>query len=143
MLHIVSLDLSTGVTFKNIASCLALHSCPPKLLPQVMIHLSAPRIIGVPRCMGFIRNLLLQSFFLRHYQSLLEPQGSFCFLVEKQATFGSPSFILRLIWFMPSSFFYTAMISSLKVGTRTMLNNARLGSTRVLDSSPVMRVAGK
>jgi hypothetical protein len=32
--------------------------------------------------MGFIQNLLLQSFFQRHYQSLLEPQGSFHILAE-------------------------------------------------------------
>jgi hypothetical protein len=35
------------------------------------------------------------------------------------------------------------MISSLKVGIRVMLNNDRLGSTRVLDSSLVKRTAGK
>jgi hypothetical protein len=47
-----------------------------------MIHLSAPRMNGVPRYMGFMQNILLQSFFLRHYQSLLEQQGSFCILTE-------------------------------------------------------------
>jgi hypothetical protein len=35
------------------------------------------------------------------------------------------------------------MISSLNVGVRVMLNNDRLGSTRVLDSSPVEHAAGK
>jgi hypothetical protein len=35
------------------------------------------------------------------------------------------------------------MISSLKVGVRVMLNNDRLGSTQVLDSSPVKHVASK
>jgi hypothetical protein len=35
------------------------------------------------------------------------------------------------------------MVSSLKVGVRVMLNNDRLGSTRVLDSYPVKRTAGK
>jgi hypothetical protein len=32
--------------------------------------------------MGFIQNLLLQSFSLRHYQSLLETQGFFYILTE-------------------------------------------------------------
>jgi hypothetical protein len=32
--------------------------------------------------MGFIQNLLLQSFLLRHYQYLLEPQGSSHILIE-------------------------------------------------------------
>jgi hypothetical protein len=65
-------DLPAGITLRNIVSCLALHSCPPKLLPQVMIHLGAPRMNGVPQCLGFIQNLL-QSLFLGHYQSLFEP----------------------------------------------------------------------
>jgi hypothetical protein len=47
-----------------------------------MVHLSAPRMNGIPLCMGFIQNLLLQIFLLMHYQSLLEPQGSFRILVE-------------------------------------------------------------
>jgi hypothetical protein len=47
-----------------------------------MIYLSAPRMHGLPRCMGFIQNLLFQSLFPRQYQSLLEPQGSFRILME-------------------------------------------------------------
>jgi hypothetical protein len=35
------------------------------------------------------------------------------------------------------------MISSLKVGVSVMLNNDKMGSTRVMDSSAVKRVAGK
>jgi hypothetical protein len=35
------------------------------------------------------------------------------------------------------------MISSLMVGVRMMLNNDRLGNTRVLDSSPVRPTTGK
>jgi hypothetical protein len=37
---------------------------------------------GVPRCMGFIQNLLLESFSLGHYQPFLEPYGPFCILVK-------------------------------------------------------------
>jgi hypothetical protein len=47
-----------------------------------MIHLSATRMNGIPRCMGFVQNLLFQSLFPRHYQSLLELQGSFRTLTE-------------------------------------------------------------
>jgi hypothetical protein len=57
-----------------------------------MVHLGAPRMNGVPRCISFIQNFLLQSFFLGHYQSILEPQGSFCILAETsdlQVTFHS------------------------------------------------------
>jgi hypothetical protein len=35
------------------------------------------------------------------------------------------------------------MISDLKFGVRVMLHNDRLGTTRVLDSSPVKRTTGK
>jgi hypothetical protein len=35
------------------------------------------------------------------------------------------------------------MISALKVGVRVMLNKDWLGNTRVLDSSPVKRIASK
>jgi hypothetical protein len=35
------------------------------------------------------------------------------------------------------------MIIAFKVGMRVMLNNDRLGNTRVLDSSPVKRTTGK
>jgi hypothetical protein len=35
------------------------------------------------------------------------------------------------------------MISVLKAGVRVMLNNDRLGNTRVLDSSPVKHTADK
>jgi hypothetical protein len=47
-----------------------------------MVHLSAPRMNGVPRCVGFSQNLLLQCLCPRHYQYLLEPQGSFRILAE-------------------------------------------------------------
>jgi hypothetical protein len=38
-----------------------------------MIHLGAPRMNGVPRCMGFIQNLSLESFSLSCNQPFLEP----------------------------------------------------------------------
>jgi hypothetical protein len=47
-----------------------------------MIHLGAPMMNGVPRHMGFIQNLLLQSLFLWYNQPFLEPQGPFRILVE-------------------------------------------------------------
>jgi hypothetical protein len=47
-----------------------------------MIHLSARRMNGVPQCMGFIQNFILESFSLRHYQPLLELYYSFRILTE-------------------------------------------------------------
>jgi hypothetical protein len=59
-----------------------------------MIHLSATRMNGVPRCMGFIQNLLLQSFFIRYNEPLFEPQGPFRILAQTsdlRVTFWHPS----------------------------------------------------
>jgi hypothetical protein len=39
--HMIDLNPSTCVAFCNIASSLALHSSPPKLCFQIMIHLCA------------------------------------------------------------------------------------------------------
>jgi hypothetical protein len=47
------------------------------------------------------------------------------------------------MWAIPASFFWEAMISPLKVGVRVMLNNDKSDNTRVLDSSPIERTAGK
>jgi hypothetical protein len=141
-LHIISPDLPTGIAFRNVTGCFTLHSCPPRLLPQVMIHLSAPRMNEIPRCMGFIQNLLFQSLFPRHYRPLLELQGSLGILMETSdlwvTFFHSSLNMIHAIVILLSS-----MISSLKDGVRVMLNNDTLGSTRVLDSSPVKRTAGK
>jgi hypothetical protein len=41
------------------------------------------------------------------------------------------------MWAMPSSFFYTAMISSLNMGVRVMLYSDRSDNTQMLNSSPI------
>jgi hypothetical protein len=46
-----------------------------------MIHLSAPRMNGLPQRMGFIQNLLLESFSPWQNKPFLEPQGLFRILV--------------------------------------------------------------
>jgi hypothetical protein len=51
--------------------------------------------------------------------------------------------ILHLMWPMPSSLFYAAMISLFKVGVRVMLNNDKSGNMQVLDSSPIRCTADK
>jgi hypothetical protein len=91
-----SLHLSAGIILRNIASYLVLHSCPPKLLSQVVIHLSGSRMDGVPRRMGFVKILFFNCSFLGTTSLSLNhkvPSAS----SWKQATFGSPSRILLLI----------------------------------------------
>jgi hypothetical protein len=59
-----------------------------------MIHLGATRVNRVPQSMSFIQNLLFECCFLRHNQSILEPQDSFCILMETSnlwITFSYPS----------------------------------------------------
>jgi hypothetical protein len=54
----IGLDPSTHVTFCNIVSGLTLHSSPPELCFQVMIHLRAAGVDGIFGCMSLIENLL-------------------------------------------------------------------------------------
>jgi hypothetical protein len=56
----ICLDPSTSVAFCNIASSLALHSCPPELHFQIMVHLNIARMNIILGCMSFIKDLLLQ-----------------------------------------------------------------------------------
>jgi hypothetical protein len=56
--HMIGLDPLTLVAFCNIASGLTLHSSPPELHLQIMIHLCAVGLDGVLRSMSFIKYLL-------------------------------------------------------------------------------------
>jgi hypothetical protein len=47
-----------------------------------MIHLGTTRMNTVPRGMHLIHSLLLQGFFLRHNQPILEPQCAFYIFEE-------------------------------------------------------------
>jgi hypothetical protein len=73
-----------------------------------MIHLSAPRMNGIPRCMDFVQNRLFQSLFPRHYHSLLELQGSFCILMEtcdlRVTFFHSSLNVIHAFIILPSSY---------------------------------------
>jgi hypothetical protein len=60
MPHMISLDPSTRITLRNIASSLALHTGPPELCLQNMIHLCAARVDGVFGSVSFIKYLLAQ-----------------------------------------------------------------------------------
>jgi hypothetical protein len=56
--HMISLDPSTRVTFRNIASSLTLHMSPRELCLQIMIHLCAARVDGIFGSVSFIEYLL-------------------------------------------------------------------------------------
>jgi hypothetical protein len=71
--HMIILDPSTHVRFCNIASSLTLHSSPPELCFQIMIHLRATRVDGIFRSMSLIENLLAQLMVLWKNQAVFEP----------------------------------------------------------------------
>jgi hypothetical protein len=142
MFHVVGLYLPVGITLRQIGSYLMFHSCPPELLPQILIHLGTTQMNRVPRSMSFIKNFLFEaSFFGTRKLSLnhIVPSAS----SRKQASFGSLSHILLLIYPMTLSCFCAAMISHLKVGVRVMLNNNKSGNTRVPGSSLLEQTTGK
>jgi hypothetical protein len=58
MSHMISLDSSTCIAFCNIASSLTLHSSPPELRFQIMIHLCTARVDRIFASMSFIKYLL-------------------------------------------------------------------------------------
>jgi hypothetical protein len=56
--HMISLDPSTRVTFRNIVSSLVFHTGPPKLCLTIMIHLCAAWVDGIFGSVSFIKYLL-------------------------------------------------------------------------------------
>jgi type IV secretory pathway VirB6-like protein len=81
-LHVINHDLPAGITFRQIVSYLALHSCPPEFLSQIMIHHGTSQMNRVHRGMSFIQNLLFQGLSLWHNQSIIKPQCAFHILTE-------------------------------------------------------------
>jgi hypothetical protein len=76
-LHMISIDPSTCVAFRNIASSLTLHTGPPELCFQIMIHLFAARMDKIFVSVSFIKYLLAQSMVLWNHQMILEPESAF------------------------------------------------------------------
>jgi hypothetical protein len=64
MPHMISFDPSTHVAFRNIASSLVLHTGPPELCLQIMIHLCAAWVDGIFGSVSFIKYLLVHLMVL-------------------------------------------------------------------------------
>jgi hypothetical protein len=77
MPHMITLDSSTCVAFHSIVSSLTLHTCPPELCIQFVIHLCATRWMEYFGCVSFINYLLVQLMVLWNHQTILEPQSAF------------------------------------------------------------------
>jgi hypothetical protein len=137
----ISFDSSPCVTFYNIASNLALHTSPPELRLQIMIHLCSTRVDGIFGRVSFIEYLLAQLVVLWNHQTILEPESAFLIhmkVVDLRVTFGQPpldmhdSLIIALSYNdFPSQHWGESHIVQ-----------SHVGGTRMLDSSPVMLIAG-
>jgi hypothetical protein len=93
MPQMISLDPSTCVAFRNIASSLASHTGPPELRLQIMIHLCAAWVDGIFGSVSFIKYLLAQTMVLWNQQTILEPESSFLIhakIVDFRVTFNQP-----------------------------------------------------
>jgi hypothetical protein len=91
MPHMISLNPSARVAFHNIASSLALHTSPPELCLQTMIHLCVARVDGIFESVSFIEYLLAQLMVLWNHLTILEPESAFPIhakIVDHRVTFG-------------------------------------------------------
>jgi hypothetical protein len=93
MPHMISLDPSTRVAFHNIASSLMLHTGPPELCLQIMVHFCDARVDGIFGCVSFIKYYLTQLMVLWNHQMILEPESAFLIhvkIVDFRVTFSQP-----------------------------------------------------
>jgi hypothetical protein len=91
--HMINLDPSTRTTFRNIASSLVLHTGPPELYLQIMIHLCAAQVDGIFGSVSFIKYLLAHLMVLWNHQMILEPEIVFLIhakIVDFRVTFSQP-----------------------------------------------------
>jgi hypothetical protein len=69
----IGLDSLTSVAFGHILCYLSLHSCPPEILLQILIHLVGPRMDRISRAMGLVHDLTVKLKVLQNHETVLEP----------------------------------------------------------------------
>jgi hypothetical protein len=69
----IGLDSLTGVAFRHILCYLLLHSCPPEILLQILIHLVGSWMDGIPRAMSLINDLAANLEVFWNHKVVLEP----------------------------------------------------------------------
>jgi hypothetical protein len=74
---VLGLDALADVTPGNIESYFSLHTVPPKLLLQVLVHFGTSRMNGIWGLMGFLQNELLQLIDARGAQAAIIPYHTF------------------------------------------------------------------
>jgi hypothetical protein len=80
--HMISLDPSTCVAFRNIASSLSFHTGLSELCLQIMIHFCAAWVDGIFRSVSLIKYLLTQTMILWNHQTTIEPESAFLIHVK-------------------------------------------------------------
>src|SRR3954462_10631903 len=71
------LDSLTYITLGDIASDFSLHLMPPKLLLQVLIHLSSSGVDRINGIMSFLQNTLFQLGICWYTKASFAPHNSF------------------------------------------------------------------
>jgi hypothetical protein len=82
MSHVIEPNSARRVTFCNIVSSLTLHSSPPELCLQIMVHLHTSRVDGIFGSMSFIKYILAQLMVLQDHQMILETKSAFIIHTE-------------------------------------------------------------
>jgi hypothetical protein len=76
------LDTLTSVADSHILRNGMLHSTPPELFLQIVIHLRAARMNGICRIMSLTQDQLPEVCYIRHTYPALVPQGTLIILSE-------------------------------------------------------------
>jgi hypothetical protein len=71
--QMIGIDSSTGITFGYILHYLSLHSRPPEILLQILIHLVGSRMNRISRAMSRIHDLAAKFKVLQNQKAVLEP----------------------------------------------------------------------
>jgi hypothetical protein len=72
-----SLHFLVHIASGNEKGYLSLHTVPPELLLQILVHLGSSRVDLVGGVVGFLHDELFEVFNIRHTQPSIVPQNSF------------------------------------------------------------------
>jgi hypothetical protein len=80
--QMICFDSSAGVTLWHILGYFSLHSCPPEILLQILVHLVGSRMNRIPWAVGLVHDLTTKLKVLQNHETVLEPQNSLSVLSE-------------------------------------------------------------
>jgi hypothetical protein len=86
-LLMLCLDTSSTITHSHVLCDFPLHSVPPELLLQILIHLLTSRVYRVSYLMSLLEDQFLNRLDIGNTQMVLEPYHTFCILPKIFASF--------------------------------------------------------